>query len=108
MVTGLINQYRKTLRVLWGLFLLICAAEFIWLMKFGSISFDQPVYILLVASPFFLFGTVHLALMYGSWFSSVSESGFLTNIRKGIFWFTLVAFIFVVVGFVGRYGLQMW
>lgn len=108
MVSAWIARNRKPLRVLCIVLVPICAAELIGLRQMSETAIDRAAFVLLFALPFFLFGAVHLALMYGSWFITVPASGFTTIVKRGIFWLTFVAFAIVVVGFVGRFGLQVW
>lgn len=108
MVSPWIARNRKPLRVLWVVLVLICAAELIGLRQLGEITPDRAAFVLFFTLPFFLFGAVHLALMYGSWFLAAPVSGFTTTVKRSIFWMTFVAFAIVVIGFVGRFGLQVW
>ncbi len=108
MVSDWIARNRKLLRVLWVVLALICVAELIGLRQAGKVTFDQSTFVLLVASPFFLFGAVHLVLMTGSWLQKGAAPGFIVTAKRGFFWMLLVTYAVVLVAFVGRFGVQAW
>lgn len=101
MVSEWIARYRRPLRVLWVVFLLIWITELIVLRNTGNLNHLE--YVLIFVTPFFLLGVVHLTLMYASWFKPDAATGFITTVKRGFFWVLSAAFVIIVVVLVGRY-----
>ena len=108
MVSSWFSRNRKLLKAAWGVLALICVAEVISLRQVGEMTLDHSEFVLLFALPFFLFGVVHLALMYGNWFQMETPSGFVAIVKRSIFWLSLVAFPIILGGFISRFGGQVW
>lgn len=108
MVSDWIARNIKLLRVLWVVLALICVAELIGLRQAVKMTFDRSTFVLLLASPFFLFGAVHLALMTGSWLQKGAAHGFIVTAKRGFFWMLLATYAIVLVAFIGRFGAQAW
>ena len=98
-----LDAHKKTLRVLWGLLFLICVGLIVCL-RIG-IKIEGRFQLLLFATPFFLFGAIHLLLMYGNWFREEGRSIFLRF--KRIFWLMLIlAYVIILIGFIVKFVLN--
>ena len=99
-----VSTYKRTLRILWGLLAILCIS----LLVVARMGLDvqqvagSRVQIVLFGFPFFLFGTVHLFLMYESWFH-FAKAGTIALLKHTFFWLLTAIYVVILLGFIGYF-----
>lgn len=92
-----IFQKRQILKVAWIVLGIICLAIVFIGKNFSHDLNGQPNLILFLASPFFMFGCVHLALMYLKLFYDKTTKTVINSLKRGFFLLFLMAYLFIFI-----------
>ena len=98
------NAYKKPLRILWGLLFFICVGLIVGL-RIG-LKIKGGLQLLLFVTPFFLFGAIHLLLMYISWFNKEDRSVF-SWLKKVFLVILILAYVIILIGFIVKFVLNI-
>ncbi len=95
---------KAILYILWGLLAILCLGILVSIRTelFVHQEALSRFQIVLYALPFFLFGAVHLFLMYESWFHS-GKTGIFTSFKRGFLWLLATFYVVTLLGFIGYF-----